>query len=67
MEMELFGVRELTLPESKHVSGGGIFGGIAALVTVIGACIYVYNNVDDFIQGVKDGYSGEYNYEPCQC
>lgn len=60
VEMNTVGVQELTPTEAKATSGGFI----AKAIAIVGACIYVYNNWDDLVHGVKDGWNGEYNYNP---
>ncbi|MFV0289623.1 MAG: hypothetical protein ACK5IJ_01795 [Mangrovibacterium sp.] len=39
--------------QMKATKGGGLMGALA----VMGAVVYVYNNWDDFVSGVKDGWN----------
>jgi len=48
-----FGVQEIDDSERMEINGGSI----ALALAVAGACIYVYNNWDDFVAGVKEGYA----------
>jgi len=38
------------------VAAGAAAVGFFSFVGAMGACIYVYNNLDDFIEGIKEGY-----------
>jgi lactobin A/cerein 7B family class IIb bacteriocin len=38
------------------VAAGAAAAGFFAFVGAMGVCIYVYNNLDDFIEGIKEGY-----------
>ncbi|MGF7138629.1 hypothetical protein [Roseimarinus sediminis] len=51
--LELMGVRELDAVEMRNGNGGSI----ALAIAIAGACIYVYNNWDDLVAGVKEGYN----------
>lgn len=46
-------MQEMGANEMKEVNGGLP---IPAIITVAGACIYIYNNWDDFCEGVKSGW-----------
>lgn len=53
-------LKELPFSESKDISGGFKWPGP---FSIIGGCIYLFNNRADFIEGIKDGFNGvEYNY-----
>ncbi len=60
VEMNTFQVQEMTSKEVQAISGGFI----AKAIAILSGCIYVYNNWDDLVQGVKDGWNGEYDYNP---
>lgn len=53
-DLNEFGVQEMNLSELKRENGGHP---ILAAIAIIGAGIYVYNNWDDFCEGVSDGYN----------
>ncbi len=53
--LEDYGVQTLESEEVNKTNGGGI--GIGTVLAIIGAGIYVYNNWDDFVEGVKEGYA----------
>jgi hypothetical protein len=53
LDLNAFGVKEMNRHEMMEADGG--FGLLAA-ITIIGAAIYVYNNLGDFVEGVKEGY-----------
>ncbi len=60
-ELKKIGVCELETYEKYRVNGGAI--GIRGAFGIAGVFIYLYNNADDFVQGVKDGFNGQYNYK----
>ena len=53
--LEDYGVQTLESEEVNKTNGGG--NGIGTVLAIIGAGIYVYNNWDDFVEGVKEGYA----------
>ncbi len=53
LDLKQMGVQELDAKEMKSVDGGNLALGIA----ILGAAIYLYNNREDFIEGVKEGYA----------
>ncbi len=53
LELESLGLTELTNSESVESNGGWWQVALA----IAGAVIYVVNNADDFIAGVKEGYT----------
>lgn len=52
-----YGVQELNNQEINETNGGDL--GLA--LTVIGACIYIYNEWDDYEAGFKEGYESTRN------
>jgi hypothetical protein len=51
-ELKKWGVQELN-EEMREVNGGVL----PALIAIIGAGIYIYNNWDDFADGFAEGYN----------
>jgi len=51
-KMEKYGLVDLEANELNVINGGGL--GLA--IAVLGASIYVYNNWDDFVYGLKEGF-----------
>ncbi len=47
-----YGVEELNEVQMREVNGGG-FG---AFIAIASACIYLYNNADDFAEGFREGF-----------
>lgn len=45
-------MQEMNVDEMQNVNGGWV----ALTLAVAGAAIYVYNNWDDFCEGVNDGW-----------
>ncbi|QQS50986.1 MAG: hypothetical protein IPM71_15635 [Bacteroidota bacterium] len=42
-------LKNLSLEEMSHISGGNI----ALAISILGACIYIYNNSGDFAAGYR--------------
>ena len=51
-DLKACGVSEISLKEMEETNGGWII----AAITIIGAIIYVIDNWDDFVDGLKEGY-----------
>ncbi len=54
MNLENTGLKEIKECDLNLITGGVA---VATVLAIIGAGIYVYNNWDDFVEGVKEGYS----------
>lgn len=50
-------LQEMSLQEMENANGGWI----VSAITILGACIYLYNEGGDFIEGFKNGFSRAYN------
>lgn len=56
LDLNVYGVQEMNAVEMKKTNGGIAWGLVLAIA---GAAIYVYNNADDFVDGVKEGYEDQ--------
>jgi hypothetical protein len=54
LDLNVYGVNKMRNAEMRNTNGGD--GGVSIAIALIGAAIYVYNNWDDFVEGVKEGY-----------
>ena len=52
MGKELFEIKELELCDQRDINGGNPL----AVIAVLGAVIYLYNNKEDLIKGIIEGY-----------
>ena len=57
LDLKMPSVQELGREELREVEGGNPLSAIAAAIAIAGACIYVYNNFDDFVEGYKEGWA----------
>ena len=53
LDVSTYGMEEMKQQEIADVNGGHP---LALALSILGAGIYIYNNIDDFIDGVKEGY-----------
>lgn len=54
LDLNAMGVVEMGEVERRNANGGNPW---ALYLAIAGAVIYVYNNWDDFTDGVKEGYN----------
>jgi len=55
-DLNALSVTEMNESQKRDVNGGVDIG---TLIAIVGACIYVYNNFDDFKEGFQAGWDSK--------
>ena len=57
LDLNAYGVCEMNESQTRDANGGELL--VGTVLAIIGACIYVYNNYEDFAEGFKEGWNSK--------